>query len=274
MAFDTVERSVSDGRPVELYDFNFESTHFRFTNSDRAVSALGFTWTPGTIFRDNIDQSSEEITGQVELLFGYEDLNLKDFCQSFVAGPPETNTFLTIYKLHQGDGAVVTFFAGELRSVAFRPGIAVFLASNVTSYFTDRGPRMNWGSQCNHIFGDELCTFVVTTVTRNLPVALVAADGITVTITGLSTGHVDGDYVRGELRLGGIARRYIARHVGNVITMLYPLPGLEAGDLVDVVEGCPHTVAACNTRFGNVVNYGGTPYTPIINPFEHGLDNT
>lgn len=39
-----------------------------------------------------------------------------------------------------------------------------------------------------------------------------------------------------------------------------------------MTEGCPHNTGACNDRFNNIANYGGSPYTPNINPFERDIE--
>jgi uncharacterized phage protein (TIGR02218 family) len=273
--FDAQEVSVFGGRPVELYEFALEGATFRFNNTEESIIVAAQTYLPGGIRRDNVEQSNKQITGSFELHWALTNGNTALFLSKWIATAPEGDVEITIKKFHVTDTPtpeVITFWTGKLMDVAYADNEAIMLVSNVSSFFTDKGPRMSWGGHCGHNFGDELCGFVLSTVTRTLTVASVAADGITVTITDLSTGQTNGDYIRGELRLGAFTRRYITQHTGDVIVLLYPVPDLGAGDTIEVVEGCPHNVTACDTRFTNIINYGGSPNTPNINPFERTLD--
>ena len=43
------------------------------------------------------------------------------------------------------------------------------------------------------------------------------------------------------------------------------------GQTVDVFAGCDHSLAICESKFANVINYGGFPFVPIKNPFNSSL---
>jgi len=43
---------------------------------------------------------------------------------------------------------------------------------------------------------------------------------------------------------------------GSDFTVRYPIPEIEIGSVVRVVEGCKRDTADC-TSYGNIVNYGG-----------------
>lgn len=270
--YDEAEVSQDEGRPLELYEILVEGVFFRFTNGERTIEKGGFDFEPTKIARENVEQSSKQISGQFQLNWGLRNNVSASFLQLWLSGAPEDDAKVTIFKQHVGATGFNTFWAGEIRDVSFRPNQCQMILSNVGSFFTDKGPRLDWGGHCGNNFGDELCTFDVGSVTRTLTVASIAADGITVTVTDLSSGQTDGDYVRGELRKGGFRRRYIAQHVGDVVTLLYPMAGLAAGDQVEMVEGCPHNTDACDSRFSNIEHYSGAPYTPNVNPFERDLN--
>jgi uncharacterized phage protein (TIGR02218 family) len=57
----------------------------------------------------------------------------------------------------------------------------------------------------------------------------------------------------------------VARGSGTMVTLrAVPAFAVEAGVLVEVVEGCDKSLATCAGRFGNAVNFRGEPYLPGI----------
>ncbi|HET7301625.1 MAG TPA: phage BR0599 family protein, partial [Oleiagrimonas sp.] len=78
-------------------------------------------------------------------------------------------------------------------------------------------------------------------------------------------GHADGWWAGGYLEWsdGNITqRRFIAEHVGDAVTLMTPAAPLTAGVDVTALPGCDHTLATCDSKFGNAVNYGGQPWIP------------
>lgn len=55
----------------------------------------------------------------------------------------------------------------------------------------------------------------------------------------------------------------VKKHASGVLTLMNPwiLPVLP-GDTFSVLVGCNHTLSTCNQKFGNQLNFGGTPFTP------------
>ena len=66
---------------------------------------------------------------------------------------------------------------------------------------------------------------------------------------------------------GQFDRRAIRSQTGAVVAVAFPLPGLAATDTVNLYPGCDHTLATCESKFSNRLNYGGMPYFPDKNPF-------
>ena len=47
------------------------------------------------------------------------------------------------------------------------------------------------------------------------------------------------------------------------LTLMYPLPfAPTTGDAFTVYQGCDHTQATCQNKFGNLPNFRGFPYVP------------
>ena len=278
--FRTEEISVSDGRPIELYQFEVEGSTFRFTNGERTITKDSQDFLPTRIIREAVEQSNKQITGEFVLTWGLGDIISATFLSLWVSGAPETDTVVTVFKQQVEDtsGEFITFWTGSIKNVAFKSNQVEMLLSNVGAFFSDKGPRLTWGGHCGHNFGDSRCRFVLSAVTYSWTISVIAADGITITVSqdidGAPFNVSAGDLIRGEMIKGSFSRRYITLDsvTTNQFTLLYPLVGLAVGNQITVIEGCPHNTTACNDRFSNIENYGGTPYTPNINPFERSLD--
>jgi len=284
VSFDAEEKSVQDARAIELYEFTVGFTVFRFTNSEREESFDGNTWTPTPIERDQIRVSSDEPGSSVQILMSVDHPSAINFTKAWVARAATTgDTRVRIYRHHQDDVAAdfQLFWIGFLVSPAYEDDGAVLSISckSLDNLFTLQGPRKNWGSLCNHqLYGTE-CALSESAFTHGpFTIGSVAADGVTYTVTGLDAATVT--YIGGELRKAGtFAQGLIVAISGSDITVQYPIPDIVVGDIVQVVEGCDHTLTQCalfpnvaEASGTNVENFGASPFTPPVNLFTKGGD--
>ena len=70
-----------------------------------------------------------------------------------------------------------------------------------------------------------------------------------------------------EKSAGVFERRAIRSQTGAVVTIGFPIPGLTASASVNLYPGCDHSLATCDGKFANRLNYGGQHYYPDKNPF-------
>ena len=59
----------------------------------------------------------------------------------------------------------------------------------------------------------------------------------------------------------------ILAHSGNSVTLSALLSGLAVGVAFEAFAGCDRTLATCQAKFGNAINFGGFPWIPAKNPF-------
>lgn len=91
--------------------------------------------------------------------------------------------------------------------------------------------------------------------------------GLSVTLSFASDDETTDGYFRGGiLNLSG-EYGYITSDVGNVITLQYAVPGLSVSDVIQVAPGCDLNQNTCNSKFNNILNFGGYPYISPDNPF-------
>lgn len=65
---------------------------------------------------------------------------------------------------------------------------------------------------------------------------------------------------------GETLRRFITAHTGDSLTLL-TAPGFPVGTAVQLFPGCDGSAAGWQALAGDVLNFGGQPYIPTINPF-------
>jgi uncharacterized phage protein (TIGR02218 family) len=116
--------------------------------------------------------------------------------------------------------------------------------------------------ECRAQLGDKRCRVDMAARVRVTRIAAVTAE----TVVEIEAG-AGGDYGHGRLRwLGGAncgLSCAVAASAGSVLTLRDPphFPA-EAGDLVEVAEGCDKSFAVCAGRFGNALNFRGEPHLP------------
>ena len=121
-----------------------------------------------------------------------------------------------------------------------------------------------YGVSCDADLGDTRCgvtiasytvTGIVTTATNNK------------TFTDTSRTQADGYYDGGLLTwTSGLNNTYqmeVKTFLSDVFTLQQSMPNaIQVGDTYSVYTGCDKSVATCNTKFSNVVNFRGFPHIP------------
>ncbi|HXH17029.1 MAG TPA: DUF2163 domain-containing protein [Sphingomonas sp.] len=116
--------------------------------------------------------------------------------------------------------------------------------------------------ECRAELGDRRCR--VAMAGRRRFARVVACVGAVVTLDSSAAG-LGGGLLRwfGGANCG--LESAIALGVGVTVTLrAVPAFVVEAGALVEVVEGCDKSLATCSGRFGNAVNFRGEPHLPGI----------
>lgn len=273
MSFDAEETSIESGRPAWLFEFRIASVVTYLSGVGQDVTLGGQTYRAATITTSQPTVSRAKAGSEITIEIAFNEDAGAPVSRAWLSQAPESLSTVKIRKLHRGDAAVegIYFWIGFVVSVSYDSISAKVLCRALPDMFSKQGPRMNWGTSCNHVLYDQWCTLSAEDYTQTVTVSAIAADGITYTLTGL-TGLTDGDLVGGKIaEVGGFAQRLITQHVGSSVTLQYPCDELFVGATVNVVQGCAHDLDACQNKFSNSINYGGHPYVPRVNPFERGL---
>jgi len=268
MTYDARERSPDQGRPVELYTFNRSYMGWYFTSADRdqVVETQRFLATP--ISRSNIEQGSEMNRSGLKLRVP------ADFpiAQLFRVAPPTDVITMTLRRFHAGDGELAVLWTGRVVNVKWDADLTAANIELEPVYTSLRrtGLRMCYGRQCPHVlYSPTGCRVNAEAFRVDGTVANVAGNVLTAAAWAAKpVGHFDGGYIAWDVAPGIEERRWVVAHQDGDLTLASSAAGVEVGAVVRAYPGCDHTLGAggCQ-KFGNVVNYGGTPFIPTKNPF-------
>lgn len=259
MVYDTTEKSLEGGQPVEVYEITLGSTIYRWTSAEDDQVVGGNTFTAIEIQRSAIVQGQDDRDGTVTLIVPSSN----SFVQEYIDIPPSDLATVEIIRFHRGDAANnLTIWKGKVQTVEFfgqnekakihaRPDLGT----------TSRPiPRLTFQVQCNHFLYDGQCQVSEASFRHTDTVSAVSTDGKTLTVANLSGNGADWA-VAGHV-VFGTDKRLITAQSGDDVTMLLPFRASPLGQSVDVQAGCDHTAATCKSKFSNLPRFGGFPFIP------------
>jgi len=272
MTFDALEYSQQDSQPAELYQFRLAAEQFNYTTAEGGVTWQAVAYSPVILQRARISISREVRKSELGVQMPASD----PLAQRFRTYPPDGTMTLTVLRIQIADGVEETrlLFKGRVVGAAFSDNgeIATLRVRSLESGLTRGVPRFVYSGLCNHVLYDANCK-----VDRELfkfTGNVIAETGSDITVQNVSTQGADwavAGYVQiGAAVIDGI--RFVRQQSGDTLTLLLPFENSVLGSPVTVYSGCAHDVATCRDKFANVVNFGGFPYVPGINPFTDGLD--
>lgn len=263
MSYDTLEQSAAQGRPVELYTFSRGSIAWRFTSADRDIVDVQ-TYKAEVISRGPIEQGSETIRSSLTLNVAHTFA----IAELYKIAPPSDVINLLLRQYHYGDAEFKTIWQGEIVSVGFAGGDAEIALQPLASNMSTTGLRRCYQKSCPFVLYGADCT--VNPAAFRTTGNVVVVSGLTVTVLEAASkpdGFFDGGYLEWQISGSEFERRFIKTHIGtDILVDVIPLD-LGVGASARLYPGCDHSLATCNSKFSNVLNYGGMPYIPNKNPF-------
>lgn len=269
------ELSTHDGAPVEFYLFVRGSVRWLYTSDAEAVATVDGTFLPAVIRRNAPSLGKEEKHSTLQLEVA------RDFpiAMLFQGGSPGSSIWLALGRLHRGETETEWVWQGKVRGVSWTGSRAQLQCDPVDKALGRAALRLSYGYSCGLRLFSAACGVPEAIWTFDTVITSISADGLTVGAL-LFGSQADGWWIRGEVYHPGLdARQEIVGHVGNSVTIRFPLPGAKVGNAIRVVRGCDHlwkradgSFGDCHTVFDNALNYGGEPFVGEKNPFETGLD--
>lgn len=265
MTFDTSEKSLYDGAPLELYHFSGTVNSYFLTTNAEAVTSVGQTFSPLAGLKRTVLKvgTQEDDSLALDISMPFDHALVQEY--AYKTAPPTLE--LSLYRAHRTDpsdrilmwkGKVLSFSV-EGRICKMRvPSLFSYLLSGVT-------PSPRYQAPCNHVLYDSHCAVsptghqTITTVTGITGNVISVASIGSLTISEMLGGDI-------TWSTGG-ENRMITGGTGLDLTVTYPFANLTVGQTVTLRRGCDHSFATCKATFSNGPNFGGSPLVPDKNPF-------
>lgn len=271
--FTTLETSLEDSRPVEVYEFTLGTTTFLFTSAAQSVTVGADTFEPEPgLSRGFIIQGSERKNRTLTVRMAATS----EFAKRYLDVPPGVRASVRAYRVQQDETPSLTkvlIFTGLLLNLKFVAGgtVAELAVRTIEAALNQTIPRRTFMSSCNHFLYDQFCQ--VDSTLHNIVGAVTAEDSTVASITVAGVGASSLKFTAGFVRpVSEVDFRVILSESGDVLTMDTPFPGSFLGQDMQVFAGCDHLIEGdCALVYDNVANNGSFSFVPNRNPFQTGL---
>lgn len=259
MTYAAVEISAHGGQPIELYRFSSAGRKWLYTSADVAFTYQTEIYEPYPLKRGAFRQTAELAKTGLEI----ETPRDTPIVADMLASPMINVVLLTIYRKHRSDAEVLPIWRGRVEGVRFQGSDSVISCKPLGTALKRIGLRRPGQRQCPYALYAVGCG--VTGATHSVAGTLLSHAGAAVT-AGAFAAQANGWWVGGKIVLDGVLR-FIVAHAGDTVTLSSAVPGLAQNAGFVAYPGCDHTLATCNIKFSNALNFGGAPWFPIKNPF-------
>ena len=240
--------------------FRQDGVALGFTSHDRDIVIDGLTHraapgiAPSAIRRD-ISLSSD--SAEVEGVLSHDSI-----CEDDLAAGLFDDASVEIGAVDWETGVSSTLYSGSIGNVEnHHNAFSAELRSAKVLLERDLVPRTS--PTCRAEFCGKGCNLSAAQFTSVLPLNAIDWETNSVTFMGL----IAPDYIDGEIRFLDGPQTGLTFGVVDIIGSAFALDrqlanNLEVGTMAIVRQGCDHTLATCQNRFGNSINFRGEPYLP------------
>lgn len=269
MAFNLLEISTQNGRPVSLYEFLWGATAWRYTDADRAIeypAGSEKVYLPVAIKDEGVQQGGSASDFEVSIP---ATLPLVDL---FRTTPPAASIWLTVFRHHYGDDGAAVEWIGTIGNVK-RVGRAEAKVFGLPISGTMRrtGLRLCWEIDCPHMLYDSECKANKALFKHDTTITALTPTTMTILGLGLWPGarYAGGFFEWEATAEGTLDRRGIESWIaGTSFTIFGTTDRLAVGQEVSLYLGCDLTAETCQNIFNNLPNHGGFRFMPKKSPFD------
>lgn len=272
MAYQDLEDSIEDGRPISFYQFLLGSVAWRYTSAEEAITVGGHVWQPAAITDDGNKQTGEAVNDVTSI----DCPSWIGPAQVFMSAAPSKSIQVSIFAKHEGDADLITTYIGEITQVNYPvPGKAKISCETIGASMRREGLRLGWQRTCPYALYDPV-TCKVDKATWGTTFVVQQIDGDFVRIllsTARATDFYNNGFIEWSHPIRGIETLPIDQYtqIGSTaegtIALLSPAGDLFVGASGTAYPGCSFTPTSC-TSFANYDNYGGVPDMPGKSPFD------
>lgn len=265
MSYENKEVSVSSGQPVELYDFVRGNEYYYYTTHTESVTYLSNVYRPSSALRTPVMQSNDTFKNDVKFTFP----RTNDFALSFVKFALEDICFVTIRRYHLGDSEYIPYWKGRVLGAELTDNSIELVCESSFSTLKRHGLRARYEYNCRHALYSENCGANKDSFDATGNIISISDNKLTLEINEAAL-QVDGYYTGGFALIAGV-RRFITGHVGNLVELNSAFESISIGQQATLYAGCDHKRTTCNSKFSNILNFGGFPFIPTKNPFNTSI---
>lgn len=266
MTFDSTEKSVASGAPVELFKFTGTVNTYRFTSREENKTNSDGTYTAIPIRRTAVTSADHGDDALIEVEMPYNNAMVSEY--AFNTAPPDLR--LQLYRAHINDlDATLLVWEGPVVSWNVSGLVAKLrIPSDFASILAGACPSIRYQAPCNHVLFDDRCQVSAASYQSTRTVLSVTGNVVVLDSSPFSDDACNAGEM--EFTSGG-ERRMIVDNVGTSFTVASAFANLAASDTVVIRQGCNHSFTQCVSKFSNGINFGGFPRVPNRNPFSSRL---
>lgn len=261
------ELSLETGQPVRLYEFSRGPLRWMYCTADRDITVVGKTFKGNSGVSDSgIQFSGQSIADLLTItLPASSEVSLM-----YRALPPSDPISVVIWDHHYGESDYLVVWVGVIQGVKWpTDNISEITCQSLGAALDMPGLRLGWTRGCPYSLYNNLCT--VNKELYKVTGTVIGVSGITVNVGSAGdypSGWFSGGFLEWDIGEGVKERRGIRQHTGTALLMLGGAYGIEGSMSVVLYPGCVRTLAICNSKFGNDINFGGVPGLPGSSPFD------
>lgn len=257
-------QETGQGYPVELYKFSRGVTaEYLLTSSDSNITFGGEDYSTTQIKRTKIEQTGEMERNEITVMVQRDSPILANF-----VGFPRTEIMtLTIFREHLNDtdSEFIIIWQGRVLTADFKANQGVLTCEPIYTSLKRPGLWRKYQAQCPHVLYGSECQIDEQSFRSDGVIIGIVDFTIQATVwTAFADDYFDGGFVIFD---GVHKRAIVASTATGILTLSSTIAELEIGETVQAFPGCNHDLADCLARYNNIVNYGGFPYIPSVNPF-------
>ena len=249
----------------ELYQFKLGDKVWYFTSNSKAVTHNNITYLPiRGLKRTNIEDAGID-KADIDLTFpqiALKNAEGDDLAQVFIGKIYYESVSVTILELYKNETLVL--FKGRVTQPKFDESAKTMtLVASTNETYQHRNILVRKVQRtCPNKIYDRFCGLNFGEWSQEATVT--AINGLSVTLqvqTALANNYLN----RGLIEKDGIYI-FIVSNTANQIRMYRPFHNLKVGDVVRIAPGCDQSIATCNEKFNNHINFAGFPNMPNENP--------
>jgi|GEM_PF-5803044 uncharacterized phage protein (TIGR02218 family) len=248
---------------VELYKISAVGMSlFTYTDSKESVNYLGIEYTPYPIKRGKIAFSTDLMVDQTVITMAKNwgvdrgiDINLFSGADLSITRVNKDNPNVDNLLMFDGEVAdIVTNFE------------TIEMRSQTLDFLNFEIPRREVQVSCNWKLYDKYCAVGLTlfqTAGTIDETAFLGRELVSTTFSGQTNDYYTQGFIQMTSGDNINLRRNVSSHTGLTITVVPNFPyAVDEFDNFKISPGCRKDIIDCETKFSNLINYGGFPYTP------------